>query len=56
MVIWYPPSPIIATTSRSGAPILAPIDAGNAKPMVPRPPEVTLLLDRTNSAYRQAII
>ena len=39
-VIWKPPSPTIAHTSRSGHAILAPIAAGTPKPIVPRPPEV----------------
>ena len=39
-VIWKPPSPTTTQTSASGHAILAPIAAGNAKPMVPRPPEV----------------
>ena len=42
--------------SLSGAPILAPRAAGRAKPMVPSPPEVTLLLERTKSVYLQATI
>ena len=43
-VIWNPPSPMTATTVLSNAPNLAPIAAGNPNPMVPNPPEVTLLL------------
>ena len=39
-VIWKPPSPTMAHTSASGRAILAPIAAGSAKPIVPRPPEV----------------
>ena len=39
-VIWKQPSPSIAYTSSSGRPTLAPIAAGMAKPMVPRPPEL----------------
>jgi hypothetical protein len=31
-----------------GIPILAPIAAGNANPIVPNPPEVTLLLEELN--------
>ena len=41
LVIWKQPSPSIAHTVRSGSPTLAPIAAGTAKPMVPRPPELT---------------
>ncbi len=40
MVIWKQPSPSIAQTVRSGMPTLAPIAAGTAKPIVPRPPEL----------------
>ena len=39
-VIWKPPSPAITQTSASGRAILAPMAAGSANPMVPRPPEV----------------
>ena len=39
-VIWKPPSPAMTQTSFSGQAILAPMAAGSAKPMVPRPPEV----------------
>ena len=39
-VIWNPPSPAITHTSLSGHAIFAPIAAGSAKPIVPRPPEV----------------
>ena len=39
-VIWKHPSPSMAHTIRSGFPTLAPIDAGTAKPIVPRPPEL----------------
>ena len=39
-VIWKPPSPATTQTSSSGRAILAPMAAGRAKPMVPRPPEV----------------
>ena len=40
LVIWKQPSPSIAQTVVSGRPTLAPIAAGTAKPMVPRPPEL----------------
>ncbi len=40
MVIWKPPSPAITQTSASGRANFAPIAAGRANPMVPRPPEV----------------
>ena len=39
-VIWKPPSPTITQTSFSGQANLAPMAAGSAKPIVPRPPEV----------------
>ncbi len=39
-VIWKPPSPTTTHTSFSGQANLAPMAAGRAKPMVPRPPEV----------------
>ena len=39
-VIWKQPSPSIATTRCLGRPTLAPIAAGTAKPIVPRPPEL----------------
>ena len=39
-VIWKPPSPAMTQTSFSGQAALAPMAAGSAKPMVPRPPEV----------------
>ncbi len=39
-VIWKPPSPAMTQTSFSGQANLAPMAAGSAKPMVPRPPEV----------------
>ncbi len=45
-VIWKPPSPVIAQVSRSGRPRAAPIAAGNEKPIVPRPPELTWLFGR----------
>ena len=35
LVIWKQPSPSIAQTVVSGRPILAPIAAGTAKPIVP---------------------
>ena len=40
LVIWKHPSPSMAHTVASGRPTLAPIAAGTAKPMVPRPPEL----------------
>ena len=40
LVIWKQPSPSIAQTVASGRPTLAPIAAGTAKPIVPRPPEL----------------
>ncbi len=40
LVIWKQPSPSMAHTVSSGTPTLAPIAAGTAKPMVPRPPEL----------------
>ena len=40
MVIWKPPSPTMTQTSASGRANFAPIAAGNAKPIVPSPPEV----------------
>ena len=40
LVIWKQPSPSIAHTVVSGRPILAPIAAGTAKPIVPSPPEL----------------
>ena len=40
-VIWKQPSPSTAHTMRSGLPTFAPIAAGTAKPIVPRPPEFT---------------
>ena len=40
MVIWKPPSPTMTQTSASGRATLAPMAAGRAKPMVPKPPEV----------------
>ena len=41
MLIWNPPSPENMHTVRSGAPKVAPMAAGNPKPMVPSPPLVT---------------
>ncbi len=40
LVIWKQPSPSMAHTVLSGTPTLAPIAAGTANPMVPRPPEL----------------
>ena len=40
-VIWKQPSPSTAHTMRSGRPTFAPMAAGTAKPIVPRPPEFT---------------
>ena len=39
-VIWNPPSPATTHTSSSGRANRAPIAAGSAKPIVPRPPDV----------------
>src|SRR2546429_10008384 len=44
LVIWKQPSPSMAHTSASGLANLAPIAAGMAKPMVPRPPEFSHVL------------
>ena len=44
LVIWKQPSPSIAQTVASGRPTLAPIAAGTAKPIVPRPPELIQVL------------
>src|SRR5260370_41649609 len=44
--IWMPPSPATTQTGVPGIPILTPIAAGRAKPMVPSPPEVIWLLGR----------
>src|SRR5260370_41576411 len=44
--IWIPPSPATTQTGVPGIPILTPIAAGRAKPMVPSPPEVIWLLGR----------
>lgn len=41
LVIWKQPSPSIAHTSASGRAILAPMAAGMANPMVPKPPELS---------------
>ena len=43
-VIWKQPSPSIAHTVASGAPTFAPIAAGTAYPIVPRPPELSQVL------------
>ena len=40
IVIWKPPSPTTTQTSASGRATLAPMAAGSAKPIVPRPPDV----------------
>ena len=40
IVIWKPPSPATTQTSFSGHAIFAPMAAGSANPIVPRPPEV----------------
>jgi len=40
LVIWKHPSPSMAHTVRCGSATLAPMAAGTAKPMVPRPPEL----------------
>lgn len=40
LVIWKQPSPSIAHTVVSGRPTFAPMAAGTAYPMVPRPPEL----------------
>ena len=40
LVIWKQPSPSTAHTNASGRPTFAPIAAGTAKPIVPRPPEL----------------
>ena len=40
LVIWKQPSPSIAHTTLSGQPTWAPMAAGTAKPIVPRPPEL----------------
>ncbi len=50
LVIWNEPSPSMAYTSSSGRPALAPIAAGTAKPIVPRPPE---LIQRRGSSKLQ---
>ena len=56
LVIWNPPSPVIAQVSAPGLPSAAPIAAGTEKPIVPRPPELTWLLGRRNPAYRASHI
>ena len=48
LVIWKPPSPQIAHVSADGLPRAAPIAAGTAKPIVPRPPELMWLWGRRN--------
>ena len=40
IVIWKPPSPTTTQTSASGRPTFAPMAAGSANPIVPRPPDV----------------
>ncbi len=40
-VIWNPPSPENEMTVRSGHAKAAPMAAGNPKPMVPAPPELS---------------
>ncbi len=40
MVIWKPPSPTTTHTSASGRATFAPIAAGSANPIVPKPPDV----------------
>ena len=47
IVIWKPPSPTTTQTSASGQAIFAPIAAGSAKPIVPRPPDVISERDRS---------
>ena len=42
-VVWKPPSPLNASTIRSGAPNVAPMAAGMQNPIVPSPPDVTML-------------
>ncbi len=39
-VIWKQPSPSMAHTVSSGMPVWAPMAAGTANPIVPRPPEL----------------
>ena len=46
-VIWKPPSPTMTHTSSRGRAKRAPMAAGSAKPMVPRPPEVTSFRGRS---------
>ena len=47
LVIWKQPSPSIAHTVRSGSPTCAPMAAGTAYPIVPRPPELSQALGRS---------
>src|SRR5258707_12600719 len=49
--IWIPPSPATTQTGVPGIPILTPIAAGRAKPMVPSPPEVIWLLGRGHGQW-----
>ena len=55
-VIWKQPSPSTAHTMRSGRPTLAPMAAGTAKPIVPRPPELTHVYGCSNFQYCAAHI
>ncbi len=55
-VIWKHPSPSTAHTIRSGRPTFAPIAAGTAKPMVPRPPELTQVFGYSKDQYWEAHI
>ena len=55
-VIWKQPSPSIATTSSPGLPTWAPMAAGTAKPMVPRPPELIQLRGLANEKCWAACI
>ena len=55
-VIWKQPSPSIATTRLVGWPTFAPIAAGTAKPIVPRPPELIQWRGRSNRQYCEAYI
>ncbi len=41
LVIWKQPSPSMAQTVASGRPTFAPMAAGTAYPIVPRPPELS---------------
>ena len=47
LVIWKQPSPSTAHTVRSGWETLAPMAAGTAYPIVPRPPELIHALGRS---------